>query len=74
MEVALTPDQEARLAQLAASSGTAAEKLAKAAVLRLLDEDGVFRAAVRQAVEQADRGELIAEAEMDARLARMLRS
>jgi len=40
---------------------------------RLL-EDAHFRAAVREAIEQADRGEFIEEEEMDARLERMLRS
>ena len=46
---------------------------ARDAALRLL-EDLRFRAAVRQGVAQADRGELIDEAEMDLRFEQMLRS
>jgi predicted transcriptional regulator len=36
-------------------------------------EDARFRAAVPEGIEQADRGEFIEEAEMDARLEQMLR-
>ena len=46
----------------------------KDAALRLLQEDARFRAAVREGIAQADRGELIGEEEMDARLEQMLRS
>jgi len=74
MEVHFTPEQEARLSQLAASVGTDPERLVKDAALRLLDEDARFRAAVRLGIEQADRGQFIEEAEMDARLERMLSS
>jgi predicted transcriptional regulator len=42
--------------------------------LCLLQEDAHFRAAVREGIAQADRGQLIEEAEMDARLEQMLRS
>jgi len=44
------------------------------AALRLIQEDARFRAAVREGVAQADRGELIEEEEMNARLEQMLRS
>lgn len=44
------------------------------AALRLLEEDTRFRAAVREGIAQADRGEFIEEEEMDARLEQMLRS
>ncbi len=71
MEVHLTPEQEA---QLAANAGTDAERLVKDVALRLLEEDARFRAAVREGIAQADRGEFIEEAEMDARLEQMLRS
>jgi predicted transcriptional regulator len=74
MEVHFTPEQEARLSQIAASSGTDPERLVKDAALRLLEEDARFRAAVREGVEQADRGEFIEEAEMASRLEQMLRS
>jgi len=74
MEIHFTPEQEAQLAQIAISSGTDTERLVKEAALRLLEEDARLRAAVREGLAQADRGELIEETEMDARLERMLRS
>jgi hypothetical protein len=43
MEVQLTPEQEAQLAQIATKAGTDAEHLAKDAVLRLLEGDAGFR-------------------------------
>jgi predicted transcriptional regulator len=74
MEVQFTPEQEARLSQIATKAGTDAERPMKDAALRLLQEDARFRAAVGEGIAQADRGEFIDEAEMDARLERMLRS
>ena len=74
MEVRFTPEQEAQLSQIAAKAGTDPERLVKDAALRLLEEDARFRAAVREGIEKADRGEFIEEAEMDARLEQMLRS
>jgi predicted transcriptional regulator len=74
MEVHFTPEQEAQLAHLATRSGTDLEHLIKDAALRLLQEDARFRAAVREGIAQADRGELIEEEEMDARFEEMLRS
>ena len=73
MEVHFTPEQEAELAQIATEEGTDAEQLVKDATLRLL-EDARFRAAVREGIAQADRGEFIEEAEMDARFEQMLNS
>ena len=72
MDVHFTPEQEAQLAQIASLAGTEPERLVKDAALRLLHEDARFRAAVREGIEQADRGEFIEEEEMDARLERML--
>ena len=74
MEVHFTPEQEARLAEIATTAGTDAERLVKDAALRLLQEDARFRGAVREGVAQADRGEFIEEEEMDIRLEQMLRS
>jgi predicted transcriptional regulator len=74
MEVHFTPGQEARLAEIAKTAGTDPERLVKDAALRLLQEDARFRAAVREGVAQADRGEFIEEEEMDARLEQTLRS
>jgi predicted transcriptional regulator len=74
MEVHFTPEQEARLAQIAAKAGTDPMLLVKDAALRLLQEDAHFRASVREGIAQAGRGEFIEEEEMDARLDQMLRS
>ena len=74
MELHFTPEQEAQLAEIASQKGTDTERLLKDVALRLLEEDARFRAAVRQGIQQADRGEFVDEAEMDERLERMLRS
>ena len=74
MEVRFTPEQESRIAQLAASAGTEPEALVREAALRLIEEDARFRAAVLEGKACADRGEFIEEDEMDARFEEMLRS
>ena len=74
MEVHFTPEQQAQLAQIATKAGTDAELLVRDAAPRLLQEDAPFRAAVREGVAQAGRGEFIEEEEMDGRLEQMLRS
>jgi predicted transcriptional regulator len=73
MEVRFTPEEEARLARIATQEGAAPAELVKDAALRLLEDDTRFRAGVRKGIEQADRGELIEEEEMDARVKRMFR-
>ena len=65
MEVHFTPEQESRLASIAAREGIDPQELVK--------DDAQFRAAVRKGIEQAERGEFIEEGEMDARVKRMLR-
>jgi predicted transcriptional regulator len=74
MEVHLTPEQEAQLSRIASPAGRETEQLVKDAVLRLLEQDARFRAAVREGIAQADRGEFIEEEEMDASIERMLHS
>jgi predicted transcriptional regulator len=71
MEVRFTPEEEARLARIATQEGVDPAGLVKDAALRLLEEDVRFRAGVPKGLEQADRGELIEEEEMDARVKRM---
>jgi predicted transcriptional regulator len=63
MEVHFTPEQEAQLAHLATRAGTDLEQLIKDAALRLLQEDAHFRAAAREGIAQADRGEFVEEEE-----------
>jgi predicted transcriptional regulator len=74
MEVRFTPEQEAQLSQIASHAGTDTERSVKDAVVRLIEQDARFRAAVQEGVAQADRGEFIEEEEMDARIERMLNS
>jgi len=74
MEVHFPPEQEAQLSQSASHAGTDTERLVKAAVERLLEQDARFRAAVRDGIAQADRGEFIEEEEMDTSIERMLNS
>jgi len=73
MEVHFTPEQEARLAKIAGAKGISPEQFVQEAGLRSLEkENESFRASVRKGIEQADQGQFIEEAEMDARVARML--
>ncbi|HUY80714.1 MAG TPA: hypothetical protein VMU92_03240 [Acidobacteriaceae bacterium] len=71
MEIHLDPEQEAQLSQLAMQAGKNPEQLVMEAALRLIHEDSAFRTAVRAGIAQADRGQLLSENEMEARLQRM---
>lgn len=64
MEVRFTPDQEAQLSKIASHAGMDTEHLVKNAALRLVEENARFRAAVREGLAQADRGELIDDDEV----------
>ena len=59
MEIRLSPDQEAHLATLAANSGRSANEIAQEAIVRFLDNEARFAAAVKRGIEAADRGELV---------------
>jgi len=72
MEVQFTPEQEARLGQIASAEGVELPRLVQKAALLLIEDDERFRAAVRKGIDQADRGIFVDEAEMDARISRML--
>ena len=64
MEVHFTAEQLQRLSEIATHAGTDPEHLVKDAALRLLEKDEQFRAAVREGIAAADRGELIDDAEV----------
>jgi predicted transcriptional regulator len=68
MELHLTPEQEARLTQIASQSGTNPERLAKDVLVRYLDDESRFLAAVEKGIAAAERGEFVKEEEMDARI------
>lgn len=73
MEVHFTPEQETRLAELATKAGTAPERLVTNVVARYLDEEARYLAAVEEGIAAAERGDLIEEEEMDARIEAMFR-
>ena len=73
MEVHFTPEQEAQLAQMADKAGTNAERLVKDVLVRYLDDEAQFLAAVERGVAAAERGDFIEEEEMDARIERMFK-
>jgi predicted transcriptional regulator len=73
MELHFTPEQQARLAQIATKAGTAPERLVTNVVTRYLDEEARFLAAVEKGLAAAERGEFIEEEEMDARLEAMFK-
>jgi predicted transcriptional regulator len=72
MEVQFTPEQETQLSQIANHHGTDATQLVKDAALRLLDENHRFRAAVREGLAAADRGEFVQHEEVWANVEKIL--
>lgn len=63
MQVDFTPEQLQRLSRIAAQAGTEPERLVKDAALWVMEQEERFRAAVREGVAQADRGELVDDEE-----------
>jgi predicted transcriptional regulator len=74
MEVHLSPEQQAQLAQIASKAGTAPERLVTKVIARYLNEEARFLDAVEKGISAADRGEFISEEEMDARLEAMFKA
>ena len=74
MEVHFTPEQEAQLTEIAVKAGTDPERLVKEVLVRYLDDEAQFFAAVEEGMAAAKRGEFIEEDEMDARIERMFKS
>jgi predicted transcriptional regulator len=73
MEVNLPQSQEVQLNELAAKTGRGTDDLVREAVARMLADADRIRQQVQIGVDQIARGEFIEEAEMDARVERMLR-
>jgi predicted transcriptional regulator len=73
MEVHLSPEQQAQLAQIATKAGTEPEQLVANVLARYLDEEARFLAAVEKGIAAAERGEFIEEEEMDVRLESMFK-
>jgi predicted transcriptional regulator len=74
MEVHLTPDQEARLAALAARAGRTPGDLAQEAVTRFLDQEAHFAEAINLGIAAADRGEFEASEQVWEGVERILQS
>jgi len=64
MEVHFTPEQEDQLSQIATHAGMDTEHFVKDAALHLLEEKQRFRAAVRDGIAQADKGDLVDDDEV----------
>lgn len=73
MEVHFTPEQEAQLTEIGVKGGTDPERLVKEVLMRYLDEEAQFIAAIEEGIAAAERGEFIEEEEMDARVERMFK-
>jgi predicted transcriptional regulator len=71
MEVQLSAEQEAQLAEIATKTGTNPEQLAQDVLVRYLGDEARFFAAVEKGITAANQGEFIEEEEMDARIERM---
>jgi predicted transcriptional regulator len=74
MEIRLRPDQEARLAAIAARDGRDVHELGQEAITRLLDDDARFAEAVKRGIAAVDRGEFVASEDVWANLERILQS
>ena len=72
MEVQLLDGQASQLEELAAQTGRRTDDLVQEAVSKLLAYNEWFKQQVQIGIDQVDRGEFIDEAEMDARVERML--
>jgi predicted transcriptional regulator len=75
MDIALTADQESRLAELAARDGRSAGEIATEAIARYLDDEARFAEMVGDGIAAADRGEFVPPPdEVWARVERILKS
>ena len=74
MEVSFSREQQEKLAQIAMKAGTVPERVVANVVVRYLDEEARFLAAVEKGLAAAARGEFIDEAAMDARLEAMFKA
>jgi len=72
MEVKLTPELEAKLDSIAAQQGRDAQSLVKEAVERLVGYDEWFVREVEKGLEQIERGEVLEDQEVGARLEKLL--
>jgi predicted transcriptional regulator len=74
MEVHFSPEDETRLHQVASAMGKDAEQLVRETVKRVLENQASFIAGVHRGIEQADRGEMVAHAEVFQRIDTLFQS
>ena len=74
MEIHLSPEEQSRLAELAARDGRTAAELVHEAVSRFLADEARFAAAVKLGLDAAERGEFVVSDEVWAGVERILRS
>jgi predicted transcriptional regulator len=72
MVIELTPEQEARIQTVAQRSGRELREVVTDAAVWLSSLEQGYDAALERSIGQADRGEFIDEAEMEARFQRMM--
>jgi predicted transcriptional regulator len=71
MQVRLTPEQEARLVELAARDGRSPDQLVQEALNRFFEADADFVEAVVKGLTSLDRGEYLSHEEVGKRIDRL---
>jgi predicted transcriptional regulator len=71
MQVRLTPEQEARLVELAARDGRSPDQLVQEALDRLFEADADFVEAVVKGLTSLDRGEYLSHEKVGKRIDRL---
>ena len=71
MQVQLTPEEEARLVELAAGDGRTAGDLVREAIRRYVEDDAKFIAAVMDGLASLDRGEFVSHEDVGKRIDRL---
>jgi predicted transcriptional regulator len=74
VQLHLTPEQEARLAELAARDGRSPDQLLQDALDRFFEADADFVEAVKKGLASLDRGEGLTHEEVGARIERLFQA
>ena len=74
MEISLTPEVEARLAQIASEEGKGAGQVVQELVANYLDHDEWFRREVQKGLASLDAGKFVSHEEVDRQMERILKS
>jgi len=74
MEVQLTPEEQAQLAQFAQRTGRNAEEIVREAINSFLKDEITFVEAVERGLASLDRGEHITHEDVGARIEKLFKS